>query len=35
MNFITKSTKVRYPVLDENGVEYLGRKYSIKEVDLV
>lgn len=34
-NVKSKSTKVRYPVLDENGVEYLGRKYSIKEVDLV
>ena len=33
-NVKSKSDKVCYPVLDENGVEYLGKKYSLKEVSI-
>ena len=30
----SKSKKICYPVRDESGVEYLGRRYILKEVDL-
>lgn len=29
-----KTEKAYFPILDENGQDYLGRKYSLKEVDL-
>ena len=29
-----KATKATFPIRDENGVEYLGQRYSLKEVDL-
>ena len=31
-NVKSKSNSVCFPVLDENGEEYLGKKYSLKEV---
>lgn len=34
-NLKSKATKVEYPVFDENGVDHLGKKYSIKEVNLI
>ena len=34
-NLKSKATKVEYPVFDENGVDYLGKKYSLKEVNLI
>lgn len=33
-NLKSKATKVQYPVVDDDGIEYLGRYYSIKEVML-
>ena len=32
-NIKSKSNKVCFPILDDNGTEYLGKKYSIREVD--
>lgn len=33
-NIKSKATHIRVPMLDDNGTEYLGKKYSLKEIEL-